>query len=137
MGANAQSTSSDAFTGVALLIDDDDSVRVGVRMVLEVLGFEVLEARDGEAALDALRARRGEVVAALLDMTLPGLSGIETFRGLRSIREDLPVIVNSGRDENDAMARLGAEKNVSFLSKPFGLNELSDELKKVLGQRRV
>lgn len=127
------SSAGEPFRGVALLIDDDDSVRTGVRMVLEVLGFEVLEARDGEAALQALEARRADVVAALLDMTLPGLSGVETFRALRRIRADLPVIVNSGADETDAMAPIGDAAGVRFLRKPFGLNELSDELKKVLG----
>lgn len=129
------SASGEPFAGVALLIDDDDSVRVGVRMVLEVLGFQVLEARDGQAAIDALTAHRAEVVAALLDMTLPGLSGVETFRGLRRIREDLPVIVNSGRDESDAMERIGEQKNVSFLRKPFGLNELAGELKRMIPAR--
>lgn len=122
----------DPFGGVALLIDDDDGVRLGVRLVLEVLGFEVVEARDGEAALDALAKHRARVVAALLDMTLPGLSGVETFHALRRIREDLPVIVNSGQDETEAMARIGDAAHVTFLRKPFGLNELSDELKKVL-----
>jgi len=131
-GEPRTTTSADAFAGVALLIDDDESVRTGVRMVLEILGFQVLEASDGQAAIDALGAHRAEVVAALLDMTLPGLSGVETFHGLRRIREDLPVIVNSGKDETDAMERLGSAKNVTFLRKPFGLNELSDELKKVL-----
>src|SRR5439155_24743035 len=96
-----------AFSGVALLVDDDDGVRVGVRMVLEVLGFEVLEAHDGRSAIAALTANRDAVVAALVDMTLPGLSGAETLVELRRIRADLPVIVASGREESDTMDRVG------------------------------
>jgi DNA-binding response OmpR family regulator len=125
----------DGFRGLALLVDDDDGVRVGVRMVLEVLGFDVLEAEDGRSAIEVLTANRAEVVAALLDMTLPGLSGADTLRELRRIRPDLPVIVASGRDESDAMDRVRTEANVRFLRKPFGLSELAEVLKTMLPPR--
>jgi two-component system cell cycle sensor histidine kinase/response regulator CckA len=139
--ADVQSTttgdaaSTSGFSGVALLVDDDDGVRVGVRMVLEVLGFDVLEAHDGRTAIEALTANRDVVVAALVDMTLPGLSGAETLLELRRIRADLPVIVASGREESDTMDRVGLQPNVRFLRKPFGLNELADELKKIMPAR--
>ncbi len=92
-----ESRSSDATEGdLVLVVDDDDLARRAIAATLAELGYAVVEARNGRTAIDVLRARPERISAVLLDLVMPGLTGAETFRALRAIRPDLPVIVCTG-----------------------------------------
>jgi DNA-binding NtrC family response regulator len=116
-----------------LVIDDDDAVRVGVRMVLEALGFGVMEADDGRKGILAFQDVAPTVTAVVLDMSMPEMSGEDTFRGLRAVRDDVPVILCSGHDSLDMTRRLCVDGRTTFLQKPFSMRDLDVELKKLLG----
>ncbi len=84
-----------------LVVDDDDGVREAVTWALEADGFEVVAVDNGLAAMDALTT--ASPVLAVLDLSLPGLGGLDILRRLRADearegRRSLPVIVLSGRD---------------------------------------
>jgi len=109
-----------AKTGAILVVDDDLVVlRVTTRMVKR-LKFEVIEACDGESALRAFDADRDRILVTLLDMTMPGMDGIETLAAIRERVPDAPVILTSGYSEAD-IPKTGA----IFLQKPYTMKQLS------------
>jgi PAS domain S-box-containing protein len=123
--------------GVALVIDDDDSVRRAAARMLEALGFSVVQAEDGQRGIAAFSAEPGSVHLVLLDMTMPGLSGEETLQQLMQVRSDVPVVLVSGYPEVDALRRFGTANGVEFLQKPFSSHQLSSKLGKVLNRRHA
>lgn len=105
-----------------LLVEDDPSIAVALRMNLEAEGYQVSVADNGEAGLAA--ARKEGVDLVLLDVMLPGLNGFEILRQLRREGLTMPIIVLSARSsEIDKVMglELGAE---DYVTKPFGLAEL-------------
>lgn len=113
-----------------LVIEDDPSIVLGLRMNLEAEGYAVDVAEDGEAGL-AL-ARRGQADLIILDIMLPRLNGFEVLRQLRAEGVNVPTIVLSARDaELDIVMGLefGAE---DYVTKPFGIAELLARIKAVL-----
>ena len=111
-------------SGLVLVVDDEAPVRrIAARMV-EALGFEVFAAASGEEALAKFDALGGEVVAVLLDLTMPGMDGVRTFEALRARRADVQVLLMSGYSEEDAVNRFTSGGLAGFVAKPFRLDDL-------------
>ena len=125
-----------AYAGVVptvLLVDDDPVLREVVSTYLTRAGMTVVEADDGVEAVVSARSRTPDIV--LLDLTLPGLDGLEVFRRLRTDRGDLPIMMLTARgDESDRILglELGAD---DYLAKPFSTRELVLRVQSIL--RRV
>jgi two-component system KDP operon response regulator KdpE len=115
--------------GHILVVDDEPQIRRVLRTTLVAQGYEVSDARDGNAALELLRADKYDLV--LLDVNMPGISGIETCREIRA-GSDLPIIMitvrNSERDKVEALDA-GAD---GYVTKPFGISELMARIRAVL-----
>jgi DNA-binding NarL/FixJ family response regulator len=114
----------EACGGKVLVVDDDREFRTFMRELLELAGFATAEAADGEEAVAMARSDRPAL--AILDVRLPGISGYETCRRLKSaLGESFPVVLVSGeRTESfDRAAGLliGAD---DYLAKPFSPDEL-------------
>lgn len=118
--------------GTALLIDDDNSVRRAVKGMLEGFGFCVLDTDNGSKGIQLLVADPERINLVLLDMTMPGVSGEETFRELNRIRADVPVVLISGYPEEEALARFADKGPAGFIQKPFSSKELSRKLSRLL-----
>ena len=104
-----------------LNVDDEPQARRAVRIGLVARGIEVFEACSGEEAIDRLRKEAPDVV--LLDVNMPGMSGIETCRAIRTC-SDVPVIVISVRQfakEKAEAFEAGADQ---YITKPFEIDEL-------------
>lgn len=113
-----------------LVIEDDPSIVLGLRMNLEAEGYSVQVAEDGEAGLTQARTEEPDLI--ILDLMLPRLNGFEVLRKLRADHIAIPAIVLSARDaELDIVMGLefGAE---DYVTKPFGLAELLARIKAVL-----
>jgi two-component system, OmpR family, alkaline phosphatase synthesis response regulator PhoP len=113
-----------------LVVEDDASISLGLRMNLEAEGYQVQVADDGETGL-AL-ARQGSHDLVVLDVMLPKLNGLEVLRELRAEGRMVPIIVLSARGaEMDKVVglELGAE---DYITKPFGLAELLARVRAVL-----
>ncbi|HUJ74478.1 MAG TPA: response regulator, partial [bacterium] len=121
-------------SGTVLVVDDEASIRSVARRMLLHLGFEVLEAADGQEAVDTLRAHRDQVKLVVLDLTMPRMSGAETLRQMRSVRQDVPVILMSGYNEKVALDRLVGRNLGGFLQKPFKLEQLRERMRALLGE---
>ena len=119
-------------SGVILVVDDDEPVRIAAKWMLAKLGFTVLTAEDGRAALEVLRSRVDEIVVVLLDLTMPRLDGEGTFRELRRIRPDVRVILSSGYNEQETTSRFAGKGLAGFLQKPYGIRPLMEKIRQVL-----
>jgi DNA-binding response OmpR family regulator len=105
-----------------LVVDDDGSIRRALERALRLEGFAVDVAADGAAALDALEADRHDIV--VLDVVMPGVTGIDVTRALRDRGSRVPICILSARDEvADRVEGLRAGAD-DYLVKPFALPEL-------------
>lgn len=119
-------------TGIILLVDDEESIRAMGNRMLERLGFQVLAAADGRAALEIYRARREEIALVLLDLTMPHMDGAETFRELRRIDPSVRVVMSSGYTESEIAPRFASDRLSGFLQKPYALYALAQCLRGAL-----
>jgi two-component system, OmpR family, KDP operon response regulator KdpE len=107
--------------GKILVVDDDPQIRRVMKVTLVSHGYETIDARTGEEALEVLPSVMPNLV--LLDMNMPGMDGLETCRAIRS-GSDIPVIILSVRNtEKDKVAALDAGAD-DYVTKPFGIEEL-------------
>lgn len=122
------------FTGEALVlvVDDEEAVRQAVHDILLSQGIEVLLAGSGEAGLQLLRERGKDIHLVLLDLTMPGLSGEETFRQMRQLQPQMPVILSSGYNEIEATQRFVGKGLAGFLQKPYSRNALLEKVREYL-----
>jgi CheY-like chemotaxis protein len=96
-------------------------------MVLEVLGHEVTSATSGEEALELLKEGWAPEVL-ILDMNMPGLGGKGTLPRFRSLCPEVPVLLATGRADQDALDLIAAYPSVTLLPKPFTIQELQEHL---------
>jgi PAS domain S-box-containing protein len=122
-------------TGVALVIDDEPAVRHVAQRMLASFGMEVVVAAAGQEAIDRLRERPDAFSVVLLDLTMPEMSGDETYRQLRTIRADLPVVLMSGFSHQEAAARFDGHVLAGFLQKPFRLERLREIVRDAVEHR--
>jgi two-component system, OmpR family, response regulator PrrA len=116
-----------------LVVDDDPAIREALDRALRLEGFGVSTRGDGSAALATLEEESPDVM--VLDVMMPGLSGVEVIRRLRAGGHELPVCVLSARDElADRVAGLRAGAD-DYLVKPFELEELVARLHALLRRR--
>lgn len=118
--------------GVVLVVDDEESMRMVARLMLERHGFDVLTAADGVEAIEVVRRDPRAVDVVLLDLTMPRMDGVEAGRTLRTIRPDLPIILCSGYNENEARKRFEGQELNGFLQKPFDGDSLVARLRAAL-----
>lgn len=109
---------------VALVVDDQEAIRVFAQSTLERLGFEVLAAEDGAEAMAIFSARADDVSLVLLDLTLPGMSGDEVLEAIHSTHPDVSVIISSGRDRGESLGSTPAEAAAGYLQKPYRMADL-------------
>lgn len=119
-------------SGTILIVDDEDTIRALGKDTLERVGFNVLTAEDGLKAIEIFKEFADEIVAVLLDMTMPHLSGEETFRELRRIRKDVRVILSSGYNEQDATNNFVGKGLAGFIQKPYNPFALIEKIHQTL-----
>jgi two-component system alkaline phosphatase synthesis response regulator PhoP len=113
-----------------LLVDDEPSIIQLARMYFERDGFRILEAADGESALEAIHKHKPALI--VLDVMLPKLDGFDVCRKLRSQGDQTPVIMLTARDE-DIDKIIGLELGADdYLTKPFNPRELIARVKAIL-----
>ena len=132
------STSAEAGVAVAarpkrvLVVDDEAMLRDIVKSFLEQEGYEVEAAADGEEALDICSRPGAQIDAVILDMTLPGIDGMETFERLQEIDARIKVVIATGDPYRQSVHDLMRRGAAGMLSKPFRPQHLSEVIKQVL-----
>jgi two-component system, OmpR family, response regulator PrrA len=123
-----------AERGRVLVVEDDDAVRTAVDRGLGVHGFDVSSVADAESAIALIARRRPDVM--IVDIGLPGMSGIELCTKLRSLDVDTPILILSARDQvGDRVAGLQAGAD-DYVVKPFSLDELAARVHALLRRAR-
>ena len=118
--------------GTILVIDDEDTVLAIAARMLEVLGYRVLLARDGRQGLEMYGQNRAEITGVLMDLTMPHLDGEETYRELRGVDPQVRVLLMSGYNEQEAVARFVGKGLAGFIQKPFSIEDLKTSLRSIL-----
>lgn len=119
-----------------LLVDDEALVRRIGRTLLTKLGYRILEAADGLEALEVCREKGDEISLVLLDLTMPNLTGKETFAKLNEMKPDLPVLICSGYlvDLSEFTQECGACPD-GFVQKPYSFGDMADMVRKTLDRQ--
>lgn len=116
-----------------LIVDDEDLVREVASRQLERLGFEVLDCSSGAEALELFDRHQSDIAFVLLDLTMPGMNGVETLRELRAVHRDARVVLMSGYSEAEAIRGFAGHQPDGFLHKPFSNQDLARRISSVLG----
>src|SRR5208337_2833949 len=124
----ARSSALEAGTGTVLVVDDEPMVLAFVEEGLKKLGYKVLTAVDGQQACQVYSSHANQIDKVLLDMVMPGTTGLEVCRRLRGINPKVKVILSSGYSSGDVAREARLAGALGFIGKPYSLEELSRAL---------
>jgi two-component system cell cycle sensor histidine kinase/response regulator CckA len=116
--------------GKVMLVEDEDPVRLFSARALRSKGYKVVEARNGEAALEILNAESFDLL--ITDMIMPKVNGATVIKTARETTRELPVICISGYTDESVLTEIESLDRVLFLPKPFSLKQLAGKVKEAL-----
>ena len=107
-----------------LIAEDFEENRIALKLILKHAGFDVIEAENGQQAVDAVRREEPDLV--LMDITLPGIDGLQATREIRRDQkfERLPIIVVSAHDSEDVRREAVEAGGSEYVNKPIEIEEL-------------
>jgi len=118
--------------GRILVIDDETALLHIARGMLEACGYEVLCAQGGETGIELYRREHERIQAVLLDLSMPGMSGLEVLERIRKIDPGVRALLSSGFMEERDRQKAAALGLKQFIQKPYRIEELSIKMKKVI-----
>jgi CheY-like chemotaxis protein len=118
--------------GLLLVVDDENAVRISAEGMLKLCGYSVLTVDSGQAGIDVYKERGKDIALVLLDVAMPGKSGIDAMREIRAIDPAAKIVMMSGFVENEGINQAIGEGALAFLRKPFTMRYLSKMVKSVL-----
>lgn len=110
-----------------LVVDDEKIVRDFLSRILSIQAIEVKTAEDGLKAIEAVKQEKFDL--AFLDIRMPGMNGLETFRELKKIDPDLKYVMMTGYSVDELLENARAEGVANFFKKPFDINSINIFLK--------
>lgn len=119
-------------SGTILLVEDEEAVRSVARRTLSRAGYDVVEARDGQEALELFERHEGTFALLVTDIVMPRLNGPELYEKLKQQDADLPVLFMSGYPGRNADGDLLVHEGAPFLQKPFTSTTLALEVRERL-----
>lgn len=114
-----------------LIVDDDSELRSELRDLLD--GYDVIEAGNGEEAVKILR-RANEVGLVILDVMMPGMSGIDTLAVIKKTDPDLNIIILTGHSSKDTAIEALKGRADDYIEKPVDTNKITDSVERLLGE---
>lgn len=115
-----------------LVVDDEEDLRLMAKKIFEKKGYRVLLAHDGKSAIQTFRRHATEIRLVILDLIMPGLDGFQIYQELKASGDRLKIILTSGYPKNTSIENLIKQGVESFIPKPWEINELLEETKRVL-----
>ncbi len=125
--------------GLVLVVDDEPDVRKVVRMTLEKSGYDVLEAEDGEKAIEEVKKDENSMLLSLIitDIRMPNMNGIDVINYYRKEWPSVPLIVLTGFPDMDMATSMLKHGIVDYLVKPVETEKLRASVSKAMEQRQV
>jgi len=128
-----QETNENKDSKEAILWVDDEEIALEVwSLMLEKLGYTVLQARYGYEALEVFEKNRDRISLVILDMKMPGMDGCEVYDRLKEIEPEIKIIIFSGCIDQYAIDKLSKRNFSDYVEKPLELKELSEKIEEVL-----
>ncbi|MCB0082284.1 MAG: response regulator, partial [Caldilineaceae bacterium] len=124
----AAATKQQDWSQLVLIIDDEDMVRETVEDMLSSLGYRTLSAANGLDGLAIFKEYGEQIDAILLDVVMPGLSGLETLQQLRAISDHTPIILCSGYSDSAMPDAVLQHPATHFLAKPYTMDQLANRI---------
>jgi two-component system, cell cycle sensor histidine kinase and response regulator CckA len=115
-----------------LVVEDEEVLRRAVSKALRIKGFAVIEAKDGDFAIELMRTHRDDIDVILLDITLPGASSKEVFEEAQRIWANPKVVLTSAYDRRTIDSLFPGLRITQFIRKPFQLDDLAGTLRHAL-----
>ncbi len=119
-------------SGIILVIDDEEVVRTIAEGLLTEAGYRVILADSGMKGVELFRENIDSINAVILDLSMPVMSGIDTYREIKKTAPDTRVVLASGFKHDERVSRLLQMGVRAFIQKPFSGHELTSVLKKIL-----
>ncbi|MBX9785894.1 MAG: response regulator [Alphaproteobacteria bacterium] len=118
-----------------LLVEDEDAVRLFSARALRSKGYEVLEAINGEEALQLIKTNKHKIDLIISDVVMPQMDGPTFINKINQFAVNPKVLFISGYTEDTFHDRIKDNANIRFLAKPFSLNDLATRVKEILGEK--
>lgn len=118
--------------GLILVVDDDRSIRITSKGVLEALGYNVMLAKDGLDGVTKYEERHDEIHMVILDLVMPRMKGDKAFQRMKEINPHCKAIVISGHIKEDSLDELFGDGVKGFIEKPFDVVALSELVNEVI-----
>jgi PAS domain S-box-containing protein len=112
-------------TGTILLVDDEANIRLSAAKFLTSIGYTILEASNGQDAIEILKSKSNEIDLIVLDMIMPVLNGIETYEQIKVMNIECPVIISTGYIKEMELDKIMKDGIAGMIRKPFQMRELS------------
>ena len=119
---------------IILLVDDDDAVRELGKAILEMYGYTVITAADGETALQVYGEGRDRIELVILDLIMPGIGGTQCLQRLLEINPEAKVIIASGYSVDGEFERVSEIGAKAFINKPYHVQDLLKTIRGVLDE---
>ena len=134
MDTMQKSTENKASKETILWVDDEEIALEVWSLMLQKLGYTVLQARYGYEALEVFEKNKDRISLVILDMRMPGMDGCEVYDRLKDIKPEIKVIIFSGFIDQYSIDQLSKYNFSDYVEKPFKLKELSEKIEGVLEQ---
>ena len=116
-------------------MDDEPGIRRLALRVLESAGYQVVEAGDGRQGCHILAQQGRDIVAIVMDLSMPGMDGRELVLELRLLDAGIPILVMSGYSDSEVAAKLEGTGVSDFVHKPFRPRDLIERLQLALSRK--
>ncbi|RMH35362.1 MAG: response regulator [Nitrospirae bacterium] len=131
--------SGEKSNGLVLVVDDEPDVRKVVRMTLEKAGYDVIEAEDGEKAIEAIKKDENPLLldVAIMDIRMPKVNGVEAIAWFQQQFPRVPIIVLTGFPDVEMATSFLKHGVVDYLVKPVEAEKLKAAVAKAMEQREI
>lgn len=121
-------------SGTILLAEDNPDVRRLAGDVLKKMGYSVIDASNGQEAIDVFAANHEKIDLAVIDVVMPKRNGKEVYEAIRAINSDIKVLFISGYTRDIALDKILLDKSVNFLAKPLSPYELIEKIQSLISR---
>jgi DNA-binding NtrC family response regulator len=125
-------TTNSTSNSKVLVVDDEAYVRGLLKDMLDIMGLNVIEADDGLAGMAAFNAETSDISACVIDLAMPGMTGMELLKRIRQAGSTVPVMLIGGYARHEVRQTEARSSNVVFLQKPFSFEQFQSTMEQQL-----